>query len=343
MKKLFLSVLFYSVSLWSFENYHYVNKNYKITQEKELETLFTTKIHPHFLDAQLHYFSSFDGLKIAYKIFKVKDPKATIVISNGRTEGMVKYQELIYDFNQNGYNVYILDHRGQGYSERLLQNKQIGYVEDFLDYVKDLRIFVKTIVKKHKKMILLGHSMGGAIASLYVEMYKKDFQALVLSSPMHQPELLTKGLSNTMCKLLRKRQRDTARYIIGEKSYDEGFKNFQDNLLTHSKIRYNLSNRIYSLEPNTKLGGPSVHWVSEACRCSRMSIDLANNIKIPILLLQASNDKIVNLEPQNEFCRQSQNYCQGLSFEGAYHELLIEKDPIRNKVLSAIFNFIAKI
>jgi lysophospholipase len=342
MKKLFLSVLFYSVSLWSFESYHYVNKNYKITQEKELETLFTAKIHPHFLHAKLQYFNSFDGLKIAYKIFKVKHPKATIVISSGRTEGMVKYQELIYDLNRNGYNVYILDHRGQGYSERLLQDSQIGHVEDFLDYVKDLRIFVKTIVKKHKKMILVGHSMGGAIASLYVEMYKKDFQALVLSSPMHQPELLTKGLSNTMCKLIRKRQSDTARYIIGEQSYDEESKDFQENLLTHSQVRYTLVHKSYQQEPQTKLGGPSVHWVSEACKGSKMSVDLAKNIEIPVLLMQAKEDKIVNLEPQNEFCTKSK-YCEGISFDGAYHELFIEKDIIRNKVLSAMLNFIAKI
>ena len=343
MLKFFLIFIFFVSNICAFEAYNYVNKNYKITQEKELPTLFQANIHPFFLKHKLHYFHSFDKLKIAYKIFKVKHAKATIVISSGRTEGMVKYQELIYDLNQNNYNVYILDHRGQGYSQRLLEDTQVGHVEDFLDYVRDLRVFVKTVVKKHKKLILIGHSMGGAIASLYVETYRKDFDALVLSSPMHQPELISKKLTNRICQFIETRDKNKANYIIGEKSYDEGKLDFTDNLLTHSKIRYELSDFSYEKEPQTKLGGPSVHWVSEACKGSKMSVDLATNIEIPVLLMQAQDDAIVNLEPQNEFCKNSKKFCRGVSFDGAYHELFVEKDLIRNKVLSAMLDFISKI
>ncbi len=342
MKKI-LCIFFVAFSfLYGFESYNYVDKHYKITQEGELSIKFTQKINPFFIKHKLHYFSSFDGVKIAYKVFQHPNAKATLVISSGRTEGMVKYQEFIYDLYQNGYSVYILDHRGQGYSQRLLEDTQIGYVKDFLDYVKDLRFFVKKIVKKDKKMILIGHSMGGAIASLYVETYKKDFDALVLSSPMHQPEIIKPSWSQAMCKLIEKRKNNLERYIIGEESYDKEDKNFDENLLTHSKIRFELMNKVYENDPNTKLGGPSVAWVVQACKGSHLSVMLASEVTIPTLLLQAEDDKIVNLEPQQEFCQKASR-CDLYLFHGAYHELFIEQDHIRNKVLTAILTFIAKI
>ena len=79
---------------------------------------------------------------IYYRKFEIKPPAeevGAIVISNGRTESMAGYPELIWDLHQQGYSVYILDHRGQGFSTRLLPDPQKSYVEKFEDYVDDLR------------------------------------------------------------------------------------------------------------------------------------------------------------------------------------------------------------
>ena len=342
MKHLFLTLIFLT-TVFGFESFNYVNKNYKITSEQVLKETYFTKISPYFYEHKLNYFKAFDGLKIAYRIFKVPHAKAIIVISSGRTEGMLKYQELIYDLNQNGYSVYIHDHRGQGNSDRLLSDTQIGHVNKFDDYVKDLHQFVETIVPLGKKRILLGHSMGGAIASLYAEKYQNDFNALVLSSPMHQPDLVSSSMSNFACELIEKRKNDIDRYIVGEKSYDDSSKNFDENLLTHSKVRYEISKIAFDIEPKAKLGGPSVRWVSEACRGSAQSVVNAGNIKIPVLLLQAGEDQIVNKKPQEVFCENVGSNCKAYTLEGAYHELLVEKDSIRERVLTAVLDFISKI
>lgn len=315
---------------------------YKITQEKELSTLFETKISPYFYKHKLHFFTSFDGVKIAYKIFPASRAKGTVVISSGRTEGMIKYQELIYDLHQNGYNVYILDHRGQGYSQRLVDDKQMGYVDNFLDYVKDMRFFVAKILKKNKKMILLGHSMGGAIASLYAEIYPKDFDMLILSSPMHQPKLISSKMTNLLCSVIGKKDASSDHYMLTQKSYDTDEHSFENNLLTHSQVRYSLMLKSYEQEPQTKVGGASVQWISQACKGATMSVDLAEKIVIPTLLLQAQEDKIVVLESQERFCKKAAPHCQLIKVTGAYHELFIEKDTIRNGVLQKILDFIAK-
>ena len=127
-----------------------------------------------------------------------------IVISNGRTESFIKYKEVVYDLWHAGYSVYVFDHRGQGFSGRILQPasegssseakralREIGHVERFNDYVDDLKTFVDRVVKpdSNRNLALLTHSMGGAIASLYLQKHSGDFAAAVLMSPMHEPNI----------------------------------------------------------------------------------------------------------------------------------------------------------
>jgi lysophospholipase len=342
MKNIFLTLCLIT-TLWGVESFNYIDQNYAITSEKELKKNYFPIISPYYYKHKIHYFQSYDNLSIAYKIFQVKNAKANIVISSGRTEGMLKYQELIYDLNRNGYSVYILDHRGQGNSQRILADSQLGHVNEFDDYVKDFHQFVTAYLPKNEKRVLMAHSMGGAIASLYVEEYPKDFNALVLSSPMHQPNLGGKALTGFVCELIEKRQRNIDKYIIGEKSYDASQVDFSENILTHSKIRYEIMKLAYDIEPKTKVGGPSVRWVAEACDSSAKSVQNASKILIPTLLLQAQNDEVVNKQAQDEFCKGVGTLCQEYQIDGAYHELFIEKDSIRGKALSAILNFIAKI
>jgi len=315
---------------------------YKFTSEDELEKLYDSTISPAFYKKKLHYFQTRDALKIAYKIFDVRDAKANIVISSGRTESMVKYQELIYDLNRNGYSVYILDHRGQGYSQRVTEDTQMGHVNNFFNYVLDLREFVSLIVPKDRELILLGHSMGGAIASLYVQSYPKDFDLLILSSPMHQPIVLNSFLSDFACRFLVKTGINFESYVPGGKSYDKSQHKFKNNPFTHSKSRYEVVKTAYEKESSTKIGAPSVGWLYEACMWSEKSVDMARKIEIPVLLLQASEDKIVNASAQEEFCENVSGGCELVIIKGANHEMFIERDSLRKEVLNSLLDFISK-
>jgi len=98
------------------------------------------------------------------------------VIVNGRNESYWKYQELFYELYSHGYDVYAYDHRGQGESGRILKDPQVGYVAEFDYYVDDLDTFIYDVVKpeRYKNRYLLAHSMGGAVATLYLE--RKPYQ-----------------------------------------------------------------------------------------------------------------------------------------------------------------------
>src|SRR3954451_20076293 len=95
---------------------------YNLTTEKRLPSEYYDHIRPYFNRAQTQELTAKNGgMTIRYRVFAPETPpavdKGAIVISSGRTEGMVIYQELIYDLQKQGYRVYILDHRGQGFSD----------------------------------------------------------------------------------------------------------------------------------------------------------------------------------------------------------------------------------
>lgn len=133
-----------------------------------------------------HKFTAADGVAIAYCQLLQDDRKKAIVISNGRIESYLKYQETIYDLYQQGFSVFALDHRGQGLSDRLTENPHQGHVNQFADYVSDFAEFIETVVlpTEHQSMAILAHSMGGAIATHYLHQHPNVFDCAVLSSPM---------------------------------------------------------------------------------------------------------------------------------------------------------------
>ena len=333
MKKIFLTLLLLING---------VSATPKITQANELKVSYKTIIKPYFDNKKLNHFISYDGLKIAYKYFPVKNSKATIVISTGRTEGMVKYPELLYDLNNNGYSVYIYDHRGQGFSQRMTIDSQLGHVKDFFNYVKDLKYFVDNIVKHDKKLFLLSHSMGGQVATLYAQAYTDDFDAIVLSSPMHQPKLLSALTTEFLCDTVEYMLDDSPKYIIGKFYFDFADNRFLFNVLTHSRLRFSIMNESYELNPETKIGWTSVNWVLESCKVSPLALKHADNIKVPVLLIQAGNDYLVNLKPHEKFCKNMGSLCKIITIDDAYHELFFEKDIYRNKALSVMFEFFEK-
>ena len=337
-----------------------------LTTEERLSEDFPTKIAPFYATGASGEFVGKEGKKIRYRTFALSDRTAergAIVISSGRTEGMIKYQELIYDLSRQGYSVYIHDHRGQGYSERINPKKpELGLVESFDYYVDDLNTFVETVVKpaNHKRLFLLAHSMGGAVASLYLARYPEVFRAAVLSSPMHQPSM--PGPAGSLCTLIRFTSLfwGESRYVIGKESWTDADKDKHPfdrdkNDLTHSNARYDRMIEQYRQTdheklgwPSPKLGGPSPKWAKEACRAGSLSRSepIINAIKTPILLLQAGGDTIVSLEAQVEFCdkvNQVRNAsCKGYQVAKARHELFIESDTYRQRALAAAIDFFHK-
>jgi len=297
------------------------------------------------------FFKGKNDLSIKYAHFDNGSDSPAIVISPGRCESYLKYKENIFDLYQSGYSVFILDHRGQGLSERLLTNNYKGYVHSFDDYADDLYHFINTIVIPYSGgnlPYLLAHSMGCTISLRMFQLYPKVVDKAVLLSPMIA--INTGGLPNILAfyiialieqinRLLSK----TPWYFIGQSDYKaEPFKN---NRQTHSESRYERFVNIYKKHSKIQLGGATVHWLYEAFNTERKVFSNLNKISTPICMLQAANDSIVDNKKQKQFCQALHNISSKLITEkpiiiqGAFHELLFEKDNMRSETLTRSLQF----
>jgi lysophospholipase len=297
--------------------------------------------------AKRSYFSGVAEVDIAFIELFHSSEHPTIVVSPGRCESYEKYQELAIELYHKGYNIFIIDHRGQGLSSRLLSNPHKGYVVAFDDYAKDLITFISDKVKPRitQTPFLLAHSMGAAIALRTLQLSPNIVQSAALCSPMLQinsgntPIGLAKLLIRVRCLFDKLLGRESG-YFINQGDYKA--KLFADNELTHSLDRYKSFLDLYQSTPNIQLGGVTNHWLSEAVKANHDIFDNLNCLRVPLMLLQAGKDSIVDNHVQNQFCREAARFCPisgPIVFANAKHELLFETDDIRSEAVNQIQGF----
>ncbi|MCL1056372.1 alpha/beta fold hydrolase [Shewanella gelidimarina] len=283
-------------------------------------------------------FKTKDGISLAYASVIQQNSKGTIVLSSGRVESYLKYKELMFDLFQQGYDLFAIDHRGQGLSSRTTVNPHQGHIDKFQRYVDDFGEFIDKIVKPvpEKNYFLVAHSMGGAIGTLYLSQQPGVFKAAVLSAPMYGIKLpLPKRFIRKLASLLDNNNSQQPNYILGGKGYHAPA--FEKNDLTNSKLRYDDYRDLYQKEPKLQLGSPTNRWLVESIDAGENAIKAAQNINIPLLILQAEEDTIVSNAAQK---RASTGFCKLIKIPYARHEIFMERDKARNTALTALLNFI---
>lgn len=291
-------------------------------------------------------FSGAGGVPLHFAYVKPAAAKATVVLISGRTESVIKYQELFYDLSRQGYAVFAYDHRGQGLSGRMLADPQVGHVEDFQLYVDDLQLFIQKMQPEFVgQPLALAHSMGGAILSYYLAQYPQTFQAAVMASPMHQANTQLVFGPSDGCYLAAALSWTCPDCYAGFAAQPYQAGPFQDNPYTHSELRYQRFRAAYQQYPKAQLGGPSWQWLAQACDVVSELSQIAGQIKTPVLILQAGADTIVTAAAQQQFCLSLGPQCEGGAVKviaGAAHELLIEADAHRLPALTAIDQFFSR-
>ncbi len=196
-------------------------------------------------------------------------------------------------------------------------------------------------------MYLLGHSMGGAISTLYLQQHPDVFQKTALSAPMH-------GINGKLaydewdaCRLASTVTLFSTEGYAGfaDKPYAAG--SFEGNELTGSRDRYQWMQTLYQDNPQLQLGGATWGWLDQACAVLPDMQQQSDKIKIPVLVMQAELDTIVSATAQQEFCavlaQNPNSGCVGglQVIQGAKHELLFEQDVIRQQVVEKVLTHFA--
>ena len=310
--------------------------------ETDVQDIWETEIIPHFESLDRGSFVNKRNLEVYYYQRTERQNKKVLVILPGRTEAALYYSELIYDLRDSGFDIFIIDHQGQGRSDRMLQDRHKGHVFNFNDYVEDVRRLVDEVVipqSQNKELYLLGHSMGGAIASLYLSQNPNVFKKAVLSAPMMQintrpyREVDARRLALTLMKMRR-----ATYYPPGMGPFDPDDYVYEGNNQTHSRARYNSIKSLLGNYADQAIGDPTVRWVFEALRVTQNIDRLGPQIKTPILILQPAKDQTVRPERQNLFCSKSIN-CQISRVPKAFHQPFLEVDSVRNRVINDVISF----
>lgn len=313
---------------------------------------FKEKVRPFYDQGESGYYqataSSKKGevkdVKNGYHIIKRGETESenAIVILPGRTEPIIKYAELTYDFRDLGMDFYLMNHRGQGESSRLLEDGHKGYVREYENFRKDLKIFLDQFVlnKGYKKIHLIAHSMGGAIALDYLANNPNPFASVTTIAPMLEIE--TGKYSHAFAKIVSRSMILIGKgkdYTIGQARGAHG-RTHQDSLVTSSAARHYMARDLELENEYLLMGGVTHRWINEILKAGKRMFKERKKLKdIPILMFQAGDDHYVRPSRQNDTC-DSLKFCKLVHYETAKHEILQESDPIRDSALKEIRSFI---
>jgi len=287
-----------------------------------------------------------DGVNIRYCLWPrtAEKRRGTVCLFAGRGEFIEKYFETIGDLRRRGFAVAMMDWRGQGGSDRLLRNPSKGHIEDFAQYDADLRQFMNEIVLSDCPAPFYGmaHSMGGHILLRSALTKVCWFDRLILSTPMidiAQEMVNTPFLRLFIEGLVLVGLGDL--FIPGGRGRPWELAPFDDNRLTSDRLRYERIRDVLKAAPWLGLGSPSIGWLNAAARSIMQinALSFAPSVKVPTLIVAAGNDNVVSTRAIERFATRVKT-CRHLVIAGAKHELLQERDEIRDQFWAAFDAYI---
>ena len=254
-----------------------------------------------------------DGLNVALFDWPLPmrwRPRGVVLIVHGLGEHAWRYDTLAQRLNQWGFHVRAYDQRGHGESggNRGVLPADDALLDDLLEVMDDTR---RHIAEPWAcPLILLGHSMGGLVASTLVQRKLAPVDALVLSSPA-----LDAGIAGVQKRLISLLNRWAPNLTLSngldarQISHDpDVVAAYQKDPLVHDRISARLALFIDSNGPRVVAEAPV--WT------------------VPTLLMYAGADHLVRPEGSHAFAAVAppavvQSHC----LQGQFHEIFNEADP----------------
>jgi lysophospholipase len=267
----------------------------------------------------------------------------TLLLLTGRSECVEKYAEVAGDMAAQGFRVVAMDWRGQGGSARPLANPHKGHIDRFETYLDDLEASLPHLLADAGTgpVLALAHSMGGHLLLRHVAERRHPFAAVMLSAPMlgirtaPLPEPLARWLAATMV-----RRGHAGNYAPAQGDWYATDPVFAGNPLTSDPVRFLVGHRCYVHQPDLALGGATWGWLDAAFHSMAHLLRPAvlGRVNIPILLLSGLADRIVRPD-RHETAAGLLPDCRFQQYPAARHELLMESNSIRDRVMAEITRF----
>jgi alpha-beta hydrolase superfamily lysophospholipase len=251
-----------------------------------------------------------------------RTPRAIIVVSHGLAEHGGRYAGLASRLVEKGYAVYALDHRGHGRSSGRRAN-----IDRFDYLVSDLGTFIGRAQREHPDtpVILLGHSMGGAIALACALKHHRVLRALVLSAPALSAGESVSALKLWVVKLLSAVSPNTGALKLPATAVS------RDPAVV----------RAYESDPLVYHGSIPARTLAELIEAMRSLQQKAHELRIPVLIQHGTADSLVPLaatHPIYQHLGVAKSRTMQV-YEGLYHE--VYNEPERDRVIADLEAWLA--
>ncbi|MGF1692042.1 alpha/beta hydrolase [Photobacterium kagoshimensis] len=249
-------------------------------------------------------------------------PHAIVIIVHGLGEHSGRYQNLIQTLLPLNIAVYGFDHTGHGKSE----GKRV-FIGNFDEFINTLDSYVDHVKQTHPNspLYLIGHSMGGLITSTYLIQHQNKIDGAILSAPAIQPPPQISPVLITLGKYIAAIAPTlpaVALDIKGLSRDDKVIDSYQQDPLVHAgNVTAGLSRQIQLAMGDVAQDG--------------------HRIKLPILVLQGTQDRLVNPQGAKFLVDTVSSKDKTLKqYDGLYHELFNE--PEKAAVLKDVKQWISQ-
>ena len=267
-------------------------------------------------------FKNKDAQNIAYRVFIPEKPKAAVILVHGLGEHSAKYNYFGDDAFSRGMAFFAYDQRGHGRSDG-----PRCHVDAFDDFVEDLRQFVEIakIESLCEDAFIVGLSMGGLTSLIFSIKYGGMIKgavacapALRFASPPSGIVAGTAGLLSVLWPELTTPNRVPFEYLS------------HDRELINKTRDDKYSQRVLSFRLFT-----------ESVNAAAYALGNAAAIKIPVLLLHGTEDKVIDPSGTVEVFQKIAFKDKEIKlYDGLYHELL--RETKRREITDRILDWISK-
>jgi lysophospholipase len=270
--------------------------------------------------------------------------RGSILWLSGRGDIFEKYLESFDQWAASGRSVTSFDWRGQGGSGRLGADPRVGHVDDFATWIDDLAAFFDDW--RHREPgphFVMGHSMGGHLLLRALAERRIAPDAVVLSAPMlgfdtgPLPFSWAASFAHLMARVTSSRH---AAWKSNEKPSLPGVS--RQSLLTHDDARY--ADELWWKKQDSVLvlGPPSWTWLDAAFRSIALlrRPQAVEHITQPILIVGTDGDRLVSPRAIRDFAPRLPHAKLFMLDKNAAHEVLRERDELRDRVMAEITAFL---
>jgi alpha-beta hydrolase superfamily lysophospholipase len=276
-----------------------------------------------------------------------RNTKKALLYIHGFVDYFFQY-ELANWANQQGFNFYAIDLRKYGRS--ILKHQKPNNLKDCREYFEELDLAVDLIRNKqgNNRLVLMGHSTGGLIASLYAHHRANNiaFDALILNSPFfdfNMPSVIKKVALPVIAAVgrvfpnlpspagLKKGYAESIhKDFFGEWEFDLNLKP-----IAGFKVNLGWINAIYTAQNELQKG---------------------LNIQAPVLVMHASKsvppgdynpamqtaDAVLDVKDIARYAKVIGTNVEIVKIDDGIHDLILSKKKIRDKVYKKMEMFLEK-